>query len=99
MRINVIGTSGSGKSTLAKRIAEKLDIPYIELDELFWKPNWTESTDEEFFPKVARAVSGEDHTQNCAIFGSQQKCAGDLGECRYGMWCLGRGHRGASAGD
>jgi len=60
MRINVIGTSGSGKSTLAKRIAEKLDIPYIELDELFWKPNWTESTDEEFLPKVAHAVSGAD---------------------------------------
>ena len=60
MRINVIGTSGSGKSTLSKRIAKKLDIPYIELDALFWKSNWTESKDEEFFPKIEEAVSGED---------------------------------------
>ena len=59
MRINVIGTSGSGKSTLSKRIAEKLNIPYVEMDALFWKPNWTESSDEEFFPKVAQATSGE----------------------------------------
>ncbi len=59
MRINVIGTSGSGKSTFSKRIAQKLNIPYIELDALFWKPNWTESTNEEFFPKVAKAISGE----------------------------------------
>ena len=60
MRINVIGTSGSGKSTLSKRIAKKLDIPYIELDALFWKSNWTESKDDEFFPKIEKAVSGED---------------------------------------
>ena len=51
MRINVIGTSGSGKSTFSKRIANKLNIPYIELDALFWNANWIESTDEEFFPK------------------------------------------------
>ena len=60
MRINVIGTSGSGKSTLSKRIAEKLNIPYVEMDSLFWKPNWTESSDEEFFPKVEQATSGEE---------------------------------------
>ena len=47
MRINVIGTSGSGKSSFSKRLAEKLDVPYIELDALHWKPNWTKSTDEE----------------------------------------------------
>ena len=52
MRINVIGTSGSGKSTFSERIAKKLNIPYIELDALFWNANWTESTNEEFFPKV-----------------------------------------------
>ena len=34
MRINVIGTAGSGKSTFSKRVAEKLDIPCIEIEEL-----------------------------------------------------------------
>ena len=33
MRINVIGTAGSGKSTFSKKIAEKLDIPCIEIEE------------------------------------------------------------------
>ena len=56
MRINVIGTSGSGKSSFSKRLAEKLDVPYIELDALHWKPNWTESTDEELItsPSLTR---------------------------------------------
>ena len=60
MRINVIGTSGSGKSTFSKRIAEKLNIPYIELDALFWKANWTESTIEEFSHKIQKAVIEDD---------------------------------------
>ena len=56
MRINVVGTSGCGKSTVSKRIAERLNIPYIQLDELYWKPNWAESTDEELFPKLEKAL-------------------------------------------
>ena len=59
MRINVVGTSGSGKSTFSRRIAKKLNVPYIEMDSLFWQANWIESTDEEFFPKVKKAIAGE----------------------------------------
>lgn len=59
MRINVVGTSGSGKSTFARRVADKLNVTYIEMDALYWKPNWTESTDEEFFPKLEDAVSSD----------------------------------------
>ncbi|MBD3673537.1 MAG: adenylate kinase [Planctomycetaceae bacterium] len=51
-RINVVGTSGSGKSTLARQLADGLQIPYFEMDRLFWKQNWQESTDDEFFPTV-----------------------------------------------
>ena len=60
MRINVVGTSGSGKSTFARQIAEECNIPYIEMDALFWKPNWTKSTDEEFFPRLKEALSSDD---------------------------------------
>ena len=60
MRINVVGTSGSGKSTVGKHIAEKLNIPYIQLDQLHWKPNWQESTDEELFTKLENALSADD---------------------------------------
>lgn len=47
-RINVIGTSGSGKSTFGRSLADLLGCPFIEMDGLFWGPNWTESPDEEF---------------------------------------------------
>jgi adenylate kinase family enzyme len=39
-RIVVIGTTSSGKSTLAKQLAEKIGGDYIELDALYWEPNW-----------------------------------------------------------
>ncbi len=35
--INIIGTTGSGKSTMARKLAEKLKIQYIELDDLLWQ--------------------------------------------------------------
>ena len=51
-KIIVIGTSASGKSTLAKQISQKCKIPYVQLDQLFWGPNWSESSDEDFFRKI-----------------------------------------------
>ncbi|MCH4246312.1 MAG: AAA family ATPase [Acinetobacter populi] len=54
--INVIGTSGSGKSTLARQLAVRLNLPYIEMDNLFWKNDWQQSTDEEFFAKLRHAM-------------------------------------------
>ena len=41
MRINVLGTSGSGKSTFGKKLADKLNVPYVQLNELFWKTFFT----------------------------------------------------------
>jgi adenylate kinase family enzyme len=55
-RINVIGTSGSGKSTFARRVARRLGHPYVEMDLLFWLPDWQEPSDEVFLPKVAAAL-------------------------------------------
>jgi adenylate kinase family enzyme len=58
-RINVIGTSGSGKSTFSRQLAELLGVPYFEMDQLFWKPDWRQSSDEELLAKVAEATSGQ----------------------------------------
>ncbi|MDN3650708.1 adenylate kinase [Reinekea marina] len=55
-RINVIGTTGSGKSTFSKRLSEKLGAPYLQMDEIFWKPNWQEPSDEEFFANLNKAT-------------------------------------------
>ncbi|KKJ76493.1 adenylate kinase [Kiloniella litopenaei] len=57
-RINVIGTSGSGKSTVARNLADVLGYPYVEMDALYWKPNWGEPTVEEFNRDIEKAVSG-----------------------------------------
>lgn len=59
LRVNVVGVSGSGKSTFARRLARALAAPYVELDALFWDPNWGEPQDEVFFARVERALTGE----------------------------------------
>ncbi|HHC7267555.1 TPA: (d)CMP kinase [Vibrio parahaemolyticus] len=58
-RINIIGTSGSGKSTFSRLLASKLKYPYLEMDAIFWKPDWQESSDEEFFINLAEKLNGE----------------------------------------
>ena len=59
-KINIIGTSGSGKSTLGRKLADLLDVDYIEMDALFWGPNWSETSDEELFAKLEQRLSGEE---------------------------------------
>ena len=60
-RINVVGTSGSGsgKSTFSQVLANKLNYPYLEMDAMFWKPNWQGSTDEELFSTLKRKLADE----------------------------------------
>ena len=58
-RINVTGTSCSGKTTLARAISERLALPRVELDALFWGPNWTPVPDATFRARVERAAAGE----------------------------------------
>ena len=38
-RISVAGDSGSGKTTVSGAIAARLDLPHVELDDLFHGPN------------------------------------------------------------
>lgn len=56
-RINVVGTSGSGKSTFSKRLAQILEYPYIEIDKIFWEPNWKSPTDEKFFSNLKKSLN------------------------------------------
>ena len=52
-RILIIGCGGAGKSTLARQLGEKLNLPVVHLDKLWWKPGWVESDREEFDEKLA----------------------------------------------
>ena len=47
-RIVIIGCGGAGKSTLARQLGEKLGLPVVHLDKLFWRPGWVNLTREEF---------------------------------------------------
>ena len=58
-RLVVIGTTSSGKSTLAERLANRLDMNFIELDALYWGPNWQESPPEIFRARVEKATQAE----------------------------------------
>jgi adenylate kinase family enzyme len=58
-RINVVGVSGSGKTTFAERIAERLGVPHVEMDALYWQPNWGEPPLDEFRARVSDALKGD----------------------------------------
>lgn len=60
MRINVIGTSGSGKTTFSRQLAEILNIPFIEMDALYWGPNWRPAEEEDFHFRLSEALSKPD---------------------------------------
>jgi adenylate kinase family enzyme len=55
-RVLVWGPASSGKTTLGLEIARRIGVPHIELDAIFWKPDWVETTLEEFRAVVAAVV-------------------------------------------
>jgi adenylate kinase family enzyme len=75
MRIVIIGTSCSGKSTFARHLAAAQDCRYVELDELYWGPNWTTNPEPEFLQAVAQAAKGDTWV-----------IAGNYGHARNLLW-------------
>lgn len=48
MKVVIMGSTGVGKTTLAKHMSSLFNVPFIELDNLFWLENWQGRTKEEF---------------------------------------------------
>jgi adenylate kinase family enzyme len=56
-RFVVVGTSGAGKTTFARQLAAVLSLPHIEMDALYWDPDWTPASDESFRRRVEDALA------------------------------------------
>ena len=57
MKINIVGTSGSGKSTLSRRLAQRLNVPCIEMDRLYWRADWQGTPDNELYARLEQALA------------------------------------------
>jgi len=53
----VWGPVASGKTTVASLIAGRIGIPHVELDAIFWKPDWVEKPVEEFRADVSAVLA------------------------------------------
>ncbi len=58
-RILVIGISGTGKTRFASLLSEKLGIPVVSLDSIFWKENWVEEDEKVVEQKIADEIDKE----------------------------------------
>jgi adenylate kinase family enzyme len=72
-RVVVIGTSCAGKTAFARSLACALSFPHVELDALFWQPNWTPRPSEEFRKLVAQELS-----QGCWVTDGNYSVVRDL---------------------
>lgn len=57
-RVAVISSGpGAGKTLFARRLAEAIGAPHVELDALFWGPNWRQVEPEEYRRRVGAAAA------------------------------------------
>jgi energy-coupling factor transporter ATP-binding protein EcfA2 len=58
-RILVLGRTGSGKTTLARQLAAALAVPHVELDALFFGPNFTTVPLPVLRDRTSAAIAGQ----------------------------------------
>src|SRR6187397_3699964 len=74
-RIAIIATaSGCGKTTFGRALAERLGVPFTELDAIHWQAGWLELDAPELRRRVEPLVAEE----TCVIDGSYRGKLGDL---------------------
>ena len=56
-RVIVVGSSGAGKSTVARALSQRLGSHHVELDALYWLPDWKPRPADEFQAAVGRAIA------------------------------------------
>lgn len=55
----IASASGSGKTTVGQALAERLVVPFVELDALVHGPNWSETPDDELRDLLAPVLAGD----------------------------------------
>lgn len=48
MKIMILGPSGTGKTTICRQLSEKLNIPLLHLDSVYWKKDWERISKDDF---------------------------------------------------
>ena len=76
MRVNVKGISGSGKSTFTRELADRLGVPYLEIDAIHHGPNWTEASAEELQARIRKFMASA--RDGWVIDGNYESKLGDL---------------------
>ena len=59
-RICIIGISATGKSTLARFLHEKLNLPLIHIDQIWWGPDWSEQSEAAVSQRLSLILKKED---------------------------------------
>ena len=55
----IASASGNGKTTLGRQLAERLGVPFVELDALVHGPGWVETSDEDLRARLAPLLAGD----------------------------------------
>ena len=58
-RILFLGRTGSGKTTLAREVAAALDVPHVELDSLYFGPDFSRAPLPVLRERTTAAIAGE----------------------------------------